>query len=92
MFIEFFMNVCVLYIGVVSFVIPCFIKLEIYKDVDFKTTGHQVVCCSLGSGYFFFLSLTIFTVLSGFSHEIKVVFFMHVEKYSLISMGVTVNK
>lgn len=39
-----------------------------------------------------FLSLMFFTVLSVFSHEIKVEFFMHVEKYSLISMGATVNK
>lgn len=40
MFIEFFINLYVLYIVIISFVIFCFVKLEIYKDVNFKTTGH----------------------------------------------------
>lgn len=38
---EFFINLYVLYIVIVSFVIFCFTKLEMYKDVNSKTTpGH----------------------------------------------------
>lgn len=40
MFIEFFINLYMLYIAIVSFVILSFIKLEIYKDMNFKATGH----------------------------------------------------
>lgn len=40
MFIEFFINLYMLYIAIVSFVILSFMKLEIHKDVNFKTTGH----------------------------------------------------
>lgn len=35
MFIEFFINLYMLYIAIVSFVILSFIKLEIYKRYEF---------------------------------------------------------
>lgn len=41
--------------------------------------------------YFVFYHITFVAILSLFSQENKVVFFMHVEKYSLIRIGATVN-